>query len=175
MGKAAVNRGLPLCYASIPARTRNEIRPEKASVGWLIARSRPASIAVGVFEMLVIGLDGAAPQWVFDRWLDVLPTLRSLTKRGTFGVLRSCDPPSRCRRVLRSPRHAVRARSAFMGSATGAAVRSARGQSATCATSLRRFCSCSARRSRPTWKGCEHARLAQLDLLSGSAGMVMTP
>src|SRR5262245_27051405 len=42
---------------------------------------------------LVIGLDCAAPQWVFDRWLDELPTIRSLADRGTYGVLRSCDPP----------------------------------------------------------------------------------
>lgn len=42
---------------------------------------------------LVIGLDCAAPQLVFDRWLDQLPTIRSLTERGSFGVLRSCDPP----------------------------------------------------------------------------------
>ena len=42
--------------------------------------------------MLFIGLDGAAPQWVFDRWLDVLPRLRSFLERRTFGVLRSCDP-----------------------------------------------------------------------------------
>src|SRR3954463_1550269 len=42
---------------------------------------------------MVIGLDCAAPQWVFDRWLDALPTIRSLTERGRFGVLRSCDPP----------------------------------------------------------------------------------
>jgi len=42
---------------------------------------------------MVIGLDCAAPQWVFDRWLDALPTIRSLTERGTFGVLRSCEPP----------------------------------------------------------------------------------
>src|SRR4029450_779555 len=51
------------------------------------------SIAVVCSKVLVIGLDYAAPQWVFDRWLDVLPTLRSLTERGSFGVLRSCDPP----------------------------------------------------------------------------------
>jgi predicted AlkP superfamily phosphohydrolase/phosphomutase len=44
-------------------------------------------------QALVIGLDCAAPQWVFGRWLDDLPTLRSLTERGSFGVLRSCDPP----------------------------------------------------------------------------------
>ncbi len=44
-------------------------------------------------KALVIGLDCAPPQLVFDRWLDELPTIRSLTERGTFGVLRSCDPP----------------------------------------------------------------------------------
>jgi predicted AlkP superfamily phosphohydrolase/phosphomutase len=42
---------------------------------------------------LVIGLDCAAPQWVFERWLDDLPNLRSLTERGAFGILRSCEPP----------------------------------------------------------------------------------
>ena len=44
-------------------------------------------------KALVIGLDCAAPQWVFDRWLADLPTIRSLTERGTFGILRSCEPP----------------------------------------------------------------------------------
>jgi predicted AlkP superfamily phosphohydrolase/phosphomutase len=44
-------------------------------------------------KAIVIGLDCAAPQWVFDRWLDELPTIRSLTERGTFGILRSCEPP----------------------------------------------------------------------------------
>jgi predicted AlkP superfamily phosphohydrolase/phosphomutase len=42
---------------------------------------------------LVIGLDCAAPQLVFDRWLAELPTIRGLTERGAWGVLRSCDPP----------------------------------------------------------------------------------
>jgi predicted AlkP superfamily phosphohydrolase/phosphomutase len=42
---------------------------------------------------LVVGLDCAAPQLVFDRWLDQLPALRSLVERGRSGVLRSCDPP----------------------------------------------------------------------------------
>ena len=42
---------------------------------------------------MVIGLDCAAPQFVFDRWLDELPAIRSLTQRGQFGILRSCDPP----------------------------------------------------------------------------------
>jgi predicted AlkP superfamily phosphohydrolase/phosphomutase len=44
-------------------------------------------------RVLVIGLDCAAPGWLFDRWLDDLPTLRSLAERATYGVLRSCDPP----------------------------------------------------------------------------------
>jgi predicted AlkP superfamily phosphohydrolase/phosphomutase len=44
-------------------------------------------------KALVIGLDCAAPQWVFDRWLDALPNLRSLTERGAYGILRSCEPP----------------------------------------------------------------------------------
>jgi predicted AlkP superfamily phosphohydrolase/phosphomutase len=42
---------------------------------------------------LVIGLDCAAPQLVFDRWLDDLPNLKTLTESGRWGVLRSCDPP----------------------------------------------------------------------------------
>ncbi len=42
---------------------------------------------------MVIGLDCAAPQLVFDRWLDELPALRGLVERGRWGVLRSCDPP----------------------------------------------------------------------------------
>lgn len=42
---------------------------------------------------LVIGLDCAPPELVFERWRDHLPTLRSLLERGRHGVLRSCDPP----------------------------------------------------------------------------------
>jgi predicted AlkP superfamily phosphohydrolase/phosphomutase len=42
---------------------------------------------------LVIGLDCAPPEFVFERWRDDLPTLRSLMERGRYGVLRSCDPP----------------------------------------------------------------------------------
>jgi predicted AlkP superfamily phosphohydrolase/phosphomutase len=42
---------------------------------------------------LVIGLDCASPELVFERWRDELPTVRSLMERGRYGVLRSCDPP----------------------------------------------------------------------------------
>jgi predicted AlkP superfamily phosphohydrolase/phosphomutase len=44
-------------------------------------------------RVLVIGLDCAAPQLVFERWLAELPALRGLLERGRHGVLRSCDPP----------------------------------------------------------------------------------
>ena len=42
---------------------------------------------------MVIGLDCAAPELLFDQWRDQLPTIRALMERGAFGVLRSCDPP----------------------------------------------------------------------------------
>ena len=44
-------------------------------------------------RVMVIGLDCAAPELVFDRWLDDLPTLKSLYESGMHGDLRSCDPP----------------------------------------------------------------------------------
>jgi predicted AlkP superfamily phosphohydrolase/phosphomutase len=42
---------------------------------------------------MMIGLDCAAPELVFDRWIDLLPNLRGLVERGRSGILRSCDPP----------------------------------------------------------------------------------
>ncbi len=44
-------------------------------------------------KVAIIGLDGAEPTLVFDRWLDDLPTLRSLPQTGLWGRLRSVDPP----------------------------------------------------------------------------------
>src|SRR3954468_19007101 len=44
-------------------------------------------------RVMVIGLDCAAPQLVFDRWLDDLPNIKALTESGRWGVLRSCEPP----------------------------------------------------------------------------------
>lgn len=44
-------------------------------------------------RVAVIGLDCAEPSLVFDRWLDELPNLRALVQRGTWGPLRSVDPP----------------------------------------------------------------------------------
>ncbi len=42
---------------------------------------------------MLIGLDCAAPELVFDRWLDDLPNLKSICQNGLHGPLRSCDPP----------------------------------------------------------------------------------
>jgi predicted AlkP superfamily phosphohydrolase/phosphomutase len=42
---------------------------------------------------MLIGLDCAAPELVFERWLDDLPNLKRLCRNGFYGLLRSCDPP----------------------------------------------------------------------------------
>jgi predicted AlkP superfamily phosphohydrolase/phosphomutase len=42
---------------------------------------------------MLIGLDCAPPELVFDRWLGDLPNLECLCRTGVHGLLRSCDPP----------------------------------------------------------------------------------
>jgi predicted AlkP superfamily phosphohydrolase/phosphomutase len=42
---------------------------------------------------MVIGLDCATPQLVFDRWREDLPNIKSLIESGVWGKLRSTDPP----------------------------------------------------------------------------------
>lgn len=46
-----------------------------------------------VERVLIIGLDCAAPRFVFDPEELSLPTLHGLMDRGCWGELRSCDPP----------------------------------------------------------------------------------
>jgi predicted AlkP superfamily phosphohydrolase/phosphomutase len=46
-----------------------------------------------VGRVAVIGLDCAEPSLVFDRWRDELPNFRRLIDQGTWGPLRSVDPP----------------------------------------------------------------------------------
>ena len=43
--------------------------------------------------MMVIGLDCAAPRLVFERYRDAMPNLSALMERGTWGHLRSSEPP----------------------------------------------------------------------------------
>jgi len=44
-------------------------------------------------KTMIIGLDCAAPQLVFDLWADQLPNLLRLRKSGQAGILKSCHPP----------------------------------------------------------------------------------
>ena len=43
--------------------------------------------------MMVIGLDCAAPRLVFERYREAMPHLSGLMERGTWGPLRSAEPP----------------------------------------------------------------------------------
>lgn len=43
--------------------------------------------------MMVIGLDCAAPRLVFGRYREAMPNLSALMERGTWGELRSSEPP----------------------------------------------------------------------------------
>lgn len=43
-------------------------------------------------RMLVIGLDCAAPELVFERWRDDLPTISRLMTQGVYGRMESCIP-----------------------------------------------------------------------------------
>ena len=44
-------------------------------------------------KVLIIGLDCADPVLMFDRFIDRLPNIRSLTQRGLYGQMESCTPP----------------------------------------------------------------------------------
>jgi predicted AlkP superfamily phosphohydrolase/phosphomutase len=44
-------------------------------------------------RLLVIGLDGVPPEFLFDRLLPVMPNVRALVERGARAPLRTTDPP----------------------------------------------------------------------------------
>ena len=44
-------------------------------------------------KVLIIGLDCADPVLMFDKFIDRLPNIRSLTQRGLYGRMESCTPP----------------------------------------------------------------------------------
>lgn len=44
-------------------------------------------------KVLVIGLDCAAPELVFERWISLLPNIRRLMHGGLYGTLQSTTPP----------------------------------------------------------------------------------
>ncbi|MFH1135251.1 MAG: alkaline phosphatase family protein [Pseudomonadota bacterium] len=44
-------------------------------------------------RVLIIGLDGAEPALIFDRWRDKLPNFSALMENGLYGPLASTEPP----------------------------------------------------------------------------------
>ncbi len=44
-------------------------------------------------KLLVIGLDSAPPELVFEKFRDELPNIRSLMEEGVYARMRSCHPP----------------------------------------------------------------------------------
>lgn len=44
-------------------------------------------------KVIIFGLDCAPPDWVFNKWINNLPTLKSLLKDGIYGDLKSTIPP----------------------------------------------------------------------------------
>lgn len=47
-------------------------------------------------KVFVLGIDGAPPQLVFDKWIDELPNLKKLKDNGLFGRIKSTIPPTTC-------------------------------------------------------------------------------
>lgn len=47
-------------------------------------------------KVLLIGLDCAPPELIFDRWRDTLPNIKKLIDGGTYGKLKSTMPPITC-------------------------------------------------------------------------------
>ncbi len=45
-------------------------------------------------KVFVLGIDGAPPQLIFDKWLDDLPNLKSLLTNSIYGRMQSSIPPS---------------------------------------------------------------------------------
>ncbi|MEM3587328.1 MAG: alkaline phosphatase family protein [Candidatus Jordarchaeaceae archaeon] len=44
-------------------------------------------------KVLIIGLDSAAPELVFEKFLDELPNIKKMMRHGVYGKLKSCIPP----------------------------------------------------------------------------------
>ena len=45
-------------------------------------------------KILLFGIDGAAPELIFDKWLDDLPNIKRLMQNGSYAKLNSTIPPS---------------------------------------------------------------------------------
>jgi len=49
--------------------------------------------AMKMSKTVVIGLDCASPQLIFEKWIDELPNIKKLTKNAIYGRLKSTIPP----------------------------------------------------------------------------------
>ncbi len=69
-------------------------RPEVAAVliEGMVGRKKGQKKAMDK-KVLIIGLDCATPQLVFDQWRDELPNLKRLMENGVYGELESSIPP----------------------------------------------------------------------------------
>ncbi|MFW6023082.1 MAG: alkaline phosphatase family protein [Halanaerobiaceae bacterium] len=47
-------------------------------------------------KVMIIGLDAAPPELIFEKWRDQLPNLNRLINEGGYGPLKSSDPPITC-------------------------------------------------------------------------------
>ena len=45
-------------------------------------------------KVFLLGLDGAPPQFVFERWIDSLPNLSKLMKKGGHAKMQTAKPTS---------------------------------------------------------------------------------
>src|SRR3989338_10518293 len=44
-------------------------------------------------KVFVFGIDGAAPELIFDKWINLLPNLKKLIQTGSYAKLNSTIPP----------------------------------------------------------------------------------
>jgi predicted AlkP superfamily phosphohydrolase/phosphomutase len=72
--------------------------PRASPGGWSILFSAPRCGPRAVTglrrRLLVFGLDGVPPGFLFDRMLPSMPNVQRLLARARFGTLRTCDPPT---------------------------------------------------------------------------------
>lgn len=47
-------------------------------------------------KVFVLGIDGAPPQMVFEKWIEYLPNIKKLMKQGAWGRIESTIPASTC-------------------------------------------------------------------------------
>ena len=45
-------------------------------------------------KVLILGIDGAPPQLVFEEWLEYLPNLKEMLHHSLYGKMKSTVPPS---------------------------------------------------------------------------------